>query len=113
MNPGDVALIPLPQLGGGSPKLRPALILAQLPGPYQDLLVCGISTQLNAIQTNWDELLQASDADFAASGLHQDSVVRLSYLSAVQSSDFSGVIGQIDAQRLVRLLTRLADHLRL
>ena len=46
MNPGDVVLIPLPQVMGGSPKLRPALVLSQLPGPFQNVLVCGISTRL-------------------------------------------------------------------
>lgn len=112
MSPGEVGLIPLPQSGAGSPKLRPTLILAQLPGPYQDLLVCGISTQLHSIEPAWDELIQAADADFAASGLRRDSVIRLSYLSAVNSADFLGVIGQIDPQRLARLLTRLADYLR-
>lgn len=111
MNAGDIALITLPQLGGGQPKPRPALILARLPGPYQDVLVCGVSTQMHSLQPNWDELIQSGDADFPASGLHQDSIIRLSYLSAVPSSDFTGIIGQIDTARLSRLLTRLADHL--
>ncbi len=50
MNPGDVIHILLPQLGGGPPKLRPALLLADLPGAYQNLLLCGISTQLHYLQ---------------------------------------------------------------
>jgi mRNA interferase MazF len=58
MNPGDVVLIPLPQLGGGAAKLRPALLLTLLRGPYQNVLLCGISTQLHLIQANWDELIQ-------------------------------------------------------
>ena len=82
MNPGDVVLIPLPELGGGTSKLRPALVLAQLPGPYQTLLLCGISTQLQFVQTNWDELVQPGDADFGTSGLHKASAIRLSYLYA-------------------------------
>lgn len=44
MNPGDVVLIPLPQFAGGTAKLRPALVLSLLPGPYQNVLLCGIST---------------------------------------------------------------------
>jgi mRNA interferase MazF len=112
MNPGDVVLIPLPQLGGGSPKLRPALVLAILPGPSQNRLVCGISSQLSQQQPNWDELIQPGDADFATSGLHRASVIRLSYLHATDPSEITGVIGQIDPARLARLLTRLSDHLR-
>lgn len=111
MNPGDVALISLPQIGGPN-KLRPALLLVSLPGPYQNLLLCGISTQLHLVVPNWDEPIQATDADFAASGLHQTSVIRLSYLYAADAAEITGVIGSIDPARLARLRTRLADQLR-
>lgn len=112
MNPGDVVLIALPQIGGTGLKLRPALLLAALPGPYQNLLLCGISTQLHQLQTNWDELIQPGDADFAASGLHRASIIRLSYLYAADPTEVSGVIGRIDPARLQRLRRRLSDHLR-
>ena len=80
MTPGDVVLIPLPQLGAATAKLRPALLLADLPDPYQNLLLCGISSQLHHLQANWDELLQSGDADFLASGLHSASVIRSDHL---------------------------------
>jgi mRNA interferase MazF len=111
VTPGDVVLIPLPQLGGGGLKLRPALLLADLPSPYQNLLLCGVSTQLQQLQANWDELIQAGDADFPSSGLHRDSAIRLSYLYAADPSEIAGVIGSIDRARLQRLRHRLADHL--
>ena len=112
MNPCDVVLIPLAQVGGGATKLRPALLLAFLPGPYQNLLICGISTQLHLLQPNWDELIQVSDSDFPSSGLHRDSVVRLSYLYAADPGEIKGVIGSIDPARLMRLRQALSDHLR-
>jgi mRNA interferase MazF len=112
VSPGDVVLIPLPQLGGAAPKLRPALFLADLPGPYQNLLLCGISTQVQQLQANWDELVEASDADFSSSGLHRPSVIRLSYLYAADPNEIAGVIGAIDPSRLQRLRQRLSDHLR-
>ena len=112
MKSGDVILIPLAQFAGTTPKLRPALLLASLPGPYQNLLLCGISTQLQHLQPNWDELIQTSDADFTSSGLHRDSVIRLSYLYAADASEIAGVIGSIDPARLQRLRQRLSDHLR-
>jgi mRNA interferase MazF len=107
-----VVLIRLPQAAGGSPKLRPALVLADLPGPYQNLLLCGVSTQLALQQPNWDEPISPGDADFKSSGLHQASVIRLSYLYAAGRGEIVGVVGAIDAARLKRLLTRLSDHLR-
>lgn len=112
MTPGDIVLIGLPQFGVGSPKLRPALVIAILPGPYQNLLLCGISTQLHQIQPNWDETVQPSDSDFVASGLHQASGVRLSYLYAADPNEVTGVIGRLDATRVARLRQRLADHLK-
>jgi mRNA interferase MazF len=110
--PGDVVLIPLPQVGGGASKLRPALVLTNLPGPYENLLLCGVSTQLQHLQGNWDELVDARDVDYASSGLHQPSVIRLSYLYAADPSEISGVIGAIDPSRLDRVRQRLSDHLR-
>jgi mRNA interferase MazF len=112
MTAGDIVLVSLIQFAGGTPKLRPALILATLPGPYQTHLVCGISTQLLHQQPNWDELIQHSDPDFSQSGLHRASIIRLSYLHATDSTEIAGAIGRIDSARLQRLLIRLADYLR-
>ena len=111
MNPGDVVLIRLPQLAGGAPKLRPALLLAMLPGPYQNRLICGISTQLQQMVPNWDEPIGPGDADFVGSGLHKASAIRLSYLYAADAAEVVGSIGSIEAARLERLLKRLAQHL--
>ena len=112
MSPGDVVLIRLPVFAGTGTKLRPALYLASLPGPYQTLLLCGISTQLAQILANWDELIQNTDSDFSSSGLHQPSMVRLSYLYAADPSEISGILGNIDLTRLDRLRERLADQIR-
>lgn len=112
MNPGNVVLIPLPQVGGGLPKLRPALLIAFLLGSYQNLLICGISTQLANLAANWDEVIQPGDPDFGSSGLHHTSSIRLSYLYAANARELAGVIGHIDPARLQRLRQRLSDHLR-
>ncbi|HXE53238.1 MAG TPA: type II toxin-antitoxin system PemK/MazF family toxin [Tepidisphaeraceae bacterium] len=107
MKPGDVVLLPVPQIGGGPPKLRPALVLSLLPGAYQNVLICGISTQLHHLEPDWDELVTLGDADFAASGLHRASAIRLSYLCAADSAAIAGSIGAVDPTRLRRLLDRL------
>jgi len=112
MSPGDVVLVPMIQAGGGPPKLRPAVLLADLPGPYQTLLLCGISTQLHKLVPAWDELIQPGDPDFLTSGLHKASVIRLSYLVGAQPDEVAGVIGSIAPDRLTRLRSRLADQVR-
>ena len=65
MKAGEVVLIRLTQFAGGAQKLRPALLLALLPGPYQTHLLCGISTQLSHLRPDWDELIQPGDIDFS------------------------------------------------
>jgi hypothetical protein len=107
MKAGEVVLIRLPDATGGPPKLRPALVLATLPGPFQSLLICGIST----LQPNWDEKIDPKDADFSASGLHRLSAIRLSYLYAAEGQEIAGCIGRIGGERLDRLRQRLIDAL--
>jgi mRNA-degrading endonuclease toxin of MazEF toxin-antitoxin module len=109
VNPGDVVLVHLHQAVGPA-KLRPALVLSILPGPYGDLLLCGISTQLRQQVKVW--VIQKGEAVFGPSGLRQTSLIRLSFLRSVAPGAVGGVIGQIEPARLERLQTRLADHLR-
>jgi mRNA interferase MazF len=109
MKAGDVILIALPQ-GDGRAKIRPAILLRQLPG-YGDWLVCGVSSKLHQALPYFDEVIQLGDEDFVQSGLLTDSVIRLAFLSSQPSSRIPGVIGSISQQRLSRLLHRLADFL--
>ena len=111
MKPGDLVLIHLAQSGGGPTKLRPALFLSELPGTYQNVLICGVSTRMQAVEPDWDELIGSSDSDFVASGLRHPSTIRLSYLYAAERRELLGSIGSVDPARLKRLLTRLARHL--
>ena len=86
MRPGEIVLLRLPQANLASGKLRPVLVLSDLPGPFGDYLVCGISSQLHHEMPDWDERLTASDDDFAASGLKVPSVIRLNWLAAINPS---------------------------
>jgi mRNA interferase MazF len=111
MKAGSVVLLRLPQATGGPPKLRPALVLAPLPGPYQNILICGISTQMRGFQPGWDELISEDAPDFPSSGLHRDSAVRLSYIYSADKEEILGELGQIDDSRLRRLLDRFVHLL--
>ena len=57
MKSGDIVLASLPQADGKT-KLRPALVLKQML-PYKDLLVFGISTQINQEVLGFDEIIFA------------------------------------------------------
>lgn len=55
MKEGDILLATLPQ-ADGTVKLRPVLFLHRMP-PFQDFLVCGISTQLQQFVPELNELI--------------------------------------------------------
>jgi mRNA interferase MazF len=84
MNQADILIAVFPQ-SDGSLKRRPALALREMP-PFQDFLICGISTQLHQEVEGFDEIIRASDPDFKDSGLDHDSL----YSSGV----FNGVAAQ-------------------
>lgn len=109
MFPGDVVIASLPQ-SDGALKLRPAVLLSAMP-PYGDWLACGVSTQLHHHVAGFDELLPLEAPDFSPSGLRQASLLRLGFLSTLPRAQIGGVLGRIDAERLQRLLGRLAQHL--
>jgi len=110
MKDGDVLLVSIPQ-SDGTFKDRPVLLLRRIP-PFQDFLVCGISTQLQQAATNLDEFITPADADFRTSGLKVDSLIRIGYLAVVPPSLVKGRLGSVSAARRVRLLTKLSDFLR-
>ena len=110
MKQGDIVLTPLPQ-ANGQVKNRPALFLRVMP-PFNDALVCGISTQLRQHLPNFDELITDQDNDFLASGLVADSVIRLGFLAVIPQTQLMGSIGSIAPERHRRLLQNLSDYLR-
>jgi len=111
MRAGEIVLLRLPQPDLSPGKLRPVLVLSELPGPFGDVLVCGISSQLYQEIPQWDERLTPADADFVSSGLKVASVIRLSWLAAVNPSASAGTLGSIAPERLTRLRQRLTAHL--
>ena len=62
MKESDVILTPLFQADVDI-KYRPAIVLREMPLPYQDLLVCGVSTQLNQYVPEFDEIISPSDTN--------------------------------------------------
>jgi mRNA interferase MazF len=109
MQEGDVILTPVPQ-ANGQVKNRPAVVLKALP-PFQDLLVCGVSTQLQQQVKDFDEIIDASDANFRTSGLLAPSLIRLGFLAVLPQKNVAGAIGKISPERHERLLRNLSGYL--
>jgi mRNA interferase MazF len=110
MKEGDILLAPLQQ-ADGMLKDRPVLFLKRMP-PFQDFLVCGISSQIQQAVPDLDETIAPGDADFRTSGLKAASLIRLGYLAVLSRPEFHGHIGSVSTARRDRLLTRLSDFLR-
>lgn len=105
MTEGDVALAPLPQADGRA-KPRPVLLLRQMP-PFNDWLVCGVSTQLHQEAVGFDETITPAHIDFRRSGLKAPSLIRLGFLAVIPINRLLGILGSISPERHQRLLHRL------
>ncbi len=108
---GQIVLFQFPQTDMEPGKLRPALLLGKLPGPYDDWLICMISSQLQQYIKGFDEMMDKDEADFAKSGLKTSSVIRVGRLAVVAGDMLLGTIGEIDGERLMRVKTNLANWL--
>jgi mRNA interferase MazF len=80
---GQLALLSFPQTDQAVDRLRPTLVLRRLPGPYDDWLVCMISSQLWHEVTGVDEVVREAEPDFAGMGLKATSATRNSARRAV------------------------------
>lgn len=108
---GQIVLFRFPRADLAAGKLRPALLLNRVPGPYEDWLVCMISSQLQQYNEGFDELVREGDADFGESGLKVPSVIRVGRLAVVEGDILLGAVGEISSERLQRIRERLARWL--
>jgi len=110
MKEGDIVLAAVPQADGAI-KDRPVLLLRRMP-PFEDFLVCGISTQLQQSVPELDEQIVPSDPDYRTSGLKSPSLIRMGFLAVLPQARLKGRIGSVSSGRRIRLLNRLSDFLR-
>ncbi len=109
MKTGNVCLAALQQ-ADGQMKPRPVIVLRSVP-PYNDLLVCAVSSKLGHLQAGLDEIIGERDEDFRDSGLKVSSLVRLGLLATLPGKAIMGALGNISDERLLRLRKRLAKFI--
>lgn len=78
---GQIVLFKFPRTNQIEGKLRPALVIRQLPDQRNDWLICMISSQIHQAIPGFDEVITPNDPDFEQSGLKLPSVVRISRLA--------------------------------
>ncbi len=92
-------------------KLRPVLLLKEM-RPFDDWLVCGISTQLNLKVDDFDLLITDQDPDFKKTGLVKTSLIRLGYLAVIPERIIEGSIGSITPENYQYLISNLVQYLK-
>lgn len=103
MDRGDIVLSKMP-VADYSFKLRPVLIINILP-PYNDLFVCGISSQIHQHIKGLSFLINENDYFFESSGLNKSSVIRMNYLATIPVSWVFGKIGNVPGKVFEKILS--------
>jgi hypothetical protein len=75
-------------------------------------LVCGISTQIANTIEGLDIILKRESREFKSSGLFEDSVIRISYLSVIPENFHEGKIGRISNVTLNLIIDRFYRFLK-
>ena len=109
MKPGDVVRWTFVQ-GDGQRKYRPAIVLGIVP-PYNDLLVCAVSSQVQREVNGIDLLIDDRHPDFKRMGLRVTSLVRVVQLTTLPDKVIQGSIGSVSTTTLEILKARLRDWL--
>ena len=106
MRNASLARFPFTNQAGA--KLRPVLILAEIPGAYRDYIVLFVSSQLGQASPNFDVILDPSHPAFASSGLRTASVFRVGKVAALSDALLAGTLGRLDQSVFDEIVGRLA-----
>ena len=109
MKPGDIILVEFPKTDLTKGKLRPALVLALMPGRHGDALLAMISSKTHQFVVGFDILISETDPGFSTTGLKSTSVIRLTRLATVEKRLIVAKLGEIDRRRLVTIYDRLIN----
>ena len=108
MTKGKVVLIPFPFDDFSSTKVRPAVCLTNPIGLHRHVVLAFISSQTPVDLLETDLLLDATQADFATTGLQVSSVLRLHRLMTVTTSFLQRELGELS----YRMQGEVNDRLR-
>lgn len=111
MKPGDIVLIRFPQADLKAGKLRPALVVAIVPGRHEDVLLALITSRVHQAVPDFDEIIETDDRAFAQTGLKMRSVIRLGRLATVDVSVVNARLGEVGSHHMVSVRRRLGDWL--
>jgi mRNA interferase MazF len=106
---GQVVIFNFPQTNLEIVKSHLALLVAKLPGNYEDWLISMISSQIHQYIEGMDEVIRQESLAFNQSGLKSKSIIRPAWVAVVFEDILLGSIGEISSERLTRIRENLAE----
>lgn len=103
-----VVLVPFPFDDLSSAKVRPAVCLTDPIGPHRHVILAFISSRIPADLLETDVVLDSSQPDFADTGLHASSTLRLHRLMTAATSLIRRELGTLPP----RIQSEVAGKLR-
>jgi mRNA interferase MazF len=108
MKTGTIVLTRFPYTDLTSSKRRPVVFLSKVSLHHPDVIVGFISSVIPIIPSNTDFVLDKTHADFALTGIKTASVFKMDKLATLDSSIFTGALGDVSPT----ILDALKDCLR-
>lgn len=107
MTRGKVVLVPFPFDDLSTTKVRPAVCLTDPIGEYRHIILAFITSRIPADLMETDLLLDASETDFAMSGLQVSSTLRLHRLMTITASLIRRELGELSPRMIERVEEKL------
>jgi mRNA interferase MazF len=109
---GDILAFRFPQSNLIEGKLRPALVIKEIKGNFDDWLVCMISTQIRHKVEGLEIIISESVKGFSHTGLKKESLIRTSRLAVVHSDIFEGKLGYLPNETFETVRNLLSEWIR-
>ena len=108
---GEIVPARFPFTDQSAAKIRPVLVLAEVPGAYRDFVVMFVSSQVSRAVGGLDLTIDPSHRAFGASGLKVASVFRVGKIATLSESLILGGLGALDWTTFGELVRRLVGLL--
>ena len=103
MKTGTIVLTRFPFTDLTSTKRRPAIILSKVHPHESDVIVGFISSVIPKTISETDFILNTTDVDFKSTGLKTTSIFKMDKLATLNSSIFTGELGNVSPKVLQAL----------
>lgn len=109
---GKVVLIPFPFDDLSATKIRPAVCLTNPVGKHCHVILALITDRIQTDLLETDIVFDTNHPDFAASGLHKPSTIKLDHLITVRESLIRRELGAVSSDTQDQIAQMLCKQFR-